>query len=68
MYTYFDKTRQVLCVMQVIDDNDASARDIHSVMLHRDSEEIEESDDDSTGTHRGETAVTPPDPGTEDTE
>ena len=32
-YTYFDKSRQVLCVIQVVEDSLAAAADIHSVML-----------------------------------
>ena len=32
-YTYFDKTKKVLCVMQVIDENIDSVEDLTSVML-----------------------------------
>ena len=33
-YTYFNKTKKVLCVMQVIDDSAVAMRDIESVMKH----------------------------------
>ena len=33
-YTLFDKTKKVLCVIQVIDENNANAADIESVMAH----------------------------------
>ena len=33
-YTLFDKTKKVLCVIQVIDENNATAADIESVMAH----------------------------------
>jgi len=36
-YTYFDKSRQVLCVIQVVEDSLAAAADIHSVMLANNS-------------------------------
>ena len=32
-YTYFDKSRQVLCVIQVVEDSMAATSDVHSVML-----------------------------------
>ena len=32
-YTYFDKTKQVLCVIQVVEDSEAAASEGHSVML-----------------------------------
>lgn len=33
-YTLFDKTKKVLCVIQVIDENNANIADIESVMAH----------------------------------
>lgn len=33
-YTYFNKTKKVLCVMQVIDDSEAISADLESVMKH----------------------------------
>lgn len=33
-YTLFDKTKKVLCVIQVIDENNANTADIESVMAH----------------------------------
>ena len=35
-YTYFDKTKQVLCVIQVVEDSMAAAAEGHSVMLSND--------------------------------
>jgi hypothetical protein len=32
-YTYFDKTKQVQCVMQVVEDSEAAVAAGHSVML-----------------------------------
>ena len=32
-YTYFDKTKEVLCVIQVVEDSEAAASEGHSVML-----------------------------------
>ena len=40
-YTYFDKTKQVLCVMQVVEDSLAAATTGHSVMLENDAREHE---------------------------
>lgn len=37
-YTYFDKTKKVLCVMQVIDADAKKEKDGESVMLHDDTE------------------------------
>ena len=34
-YTYFDKTKKVLCVIQVVEDSDAASADITSVMEHK---------------------------------
>ena len=32
-YTYFDKTKEVLCVIQIVEDSEAAASEGHSVML-----------------------------------
>lgn len=37
-YTYFDNTKKVLCVIQVIEDNDADANKWQTVMGHEDKE------------------------------
>lgn len=37
-YTYFDNTKKVLCVIQVIEDNDADANKWQTVMGHEDDE------------------------------
>ena len=47
-YTYFDPTKKVLCVIQIIEDNVASTEEKKSVMTHTDVESIEESKEDST--------------------
>lgn len=36
-YTYFDKTRKVLCVIQILDDGTSSTSDTDSVMKHVDT-------------------------------
>ena len=38
-YTYFDKTRKVLCVIQVIEENTVAEREYTSVMAHKSGEE-----------------------------
>ena len=38
-YTYFDKTKEVLCVIQVVEDSEAAASEGHSVMLSNDARE-----------------------------
>jgi hypothetical protein len=35
-YTYFDKTKKVLCVIQVVEDSKAATAEHHSVMLAND--------------------------------
>lgn len=47
-YTYFDQTRKVLCVIQVIEDAEGKEENIHSVMGHKDAEEIDTAFNDST--------------------
>ena len=39
-YTYFDKSRKVLCVIQVIEDAEDEAADIHTVMEHDTTQEV----------------------------
>lgn len=46
-YTYFDKTKKVLCVIQVIEDATAASNEWKSVMGHKDSEKITEAEEDS---------------------
>lgn len=41
-YTMFDKTKKVLCVIQIVDDSVASEKDAHSVMPHTTGFDIEE--------------------------
>ena len=38
-YTYFDKTKEVLCVIQVVEDSEAAASEGHSVMLSNEARE-----------------------------
>jgi len=38
-YTYFDKSKEVLCVIQVVEDSKAAASEGHSVMLNNDAKE-----------------------------
>ena len=38
-YTYFDKSKEVLCVIQVVEDSEAAASEGHSVMLSNDARE-----------------------------
>lgn len=46
-YTYFDKTKQVLCVIQIVEDNDSSNTEWTSVMKHDDLEKIVDVDNDA---------------------
>lgn len=46
-YTYFDKTKKVLCVIQVVEDASSSDTKLDSVMKHNENEAIEESSKDS---------------------
>ena len=39
-YTYFDKTKKVLCVIQIVEDTEGSVYEWDSVMKHSDGEEI----------------------------
>ena len=47
-YTYFNKTKKVLCVIQIIEDSEESTKPTESVMTHNESEAIDESAQDST--------------------
>ena len=47
-YTYFNKTKKALCVIQIIEDSEESTKPTESVMTHNESEAIEESERDST--------------------
>ena len=59
-YTYFDQTRKVLCVIQVIEDAEGTEENIHSVMGHKDDEEIDIAYDDSTAEKLTVTVTTQP--------
>ena len=48
-YTLFDRTKKVLCVMQVVEDAKAGNATGKSVMEHEDEEAIAEAQTDSTG-------------------
>jgi hypothetical protein len=46
-YTYFNPTKKVLCVIQVVEDAEGATTEIQSVMPHKADEIIEESKEDS---------------------
>ena len=46
-YTYFDPTKKVLMVMQIVEDTKAGVAGKKSVMSHADAEAVAESEDDS---------------------
>ena len=46
--TYFDPTKKVLCVIQIIEDAEGSEAEYKTVMKHKDDEEIETAFGDST--------------------
>lgn len=48
-YTLFDRTKKVLCVMQVVEDVEAKNTASKSVMEHENGEVIDEAQTDSTG-------------------
>ena len=48
-YTLFDRTKKVLCVMQVVEDVEAKNTASKSVMEHEEEEAIDEAQTDSTG-------------------
>ena len=47
-YTMFDRTKKVLCVMQIVEEAEATSTNIHSVMPHETGFTIPESGNDST--------------------
>ena len=47
-YTYFNKTKKVLCVIQIIEDSEESTKPTESVMTHNEAEVVDESAQDST--------------------
>jgi hypothetical protein len=53
-YTYFDKTKKVLCVMQIIDEDASEKAATKSVMSIEEGEKIAVKDADSTATVTGE--------------
>lgn len=58
-YTYFDKTKKVLCVIQVVEDTESSTYKWDSVMGHAEGEKMDENfdgkeDEDSFPTPAGE--------------
>lgn len=57
-YTYFDNTKKVLCVIQVIEDTNASEEDVKTVMGHASTEKIESGRGDSVTTEAETTAKT----------
>ena len=58
-YTYFDRTKKVMCVMQVIEDATAGTETRKSVMTHETGFAIDEAENDSTET-AGEATTTNP--------
>jgi hypothetical protein len=53
-YTYFDRTKKVLCVMQVVEDTVAGSETKKSVMAHETGFDMESSKEDSTEDEYGE--------------
>lgn len=47
-YTYFNKTKKVLCVIQIIEDSEEGTKPTESVMTHNEAEVVDESAQDST--------------------
>ena len=47
-YTYFDNTKKVLCVIQIVDERNEASKELKSVMPHPTGFEIETSTEDST--------------------
>ena len=45
-YTYFNPSKKVLCVIQVVEDSEAATSTIESVMSHTDSEKITDNEED----------------------
>ena len=44
-YTLFDNTKQVLCVIQILDDATDATATRRSVMLHNDAEDLKDTGD-----------------------
>lgn len=57
-YTYFDNTKKVLCVIQVIEDTNANETEVKTVMGHSSTEKLESGRGDSVTTTAEETAKT----------
>lgn len=58
-YTYFDKTKKVLCVIQIVDDTDVKSTAKNSVMSHEENESLETYEAaQTTTTTDGTTAAT----------
>ena len=47
-YTVFDKTKKVLCVIQIVEDTNADDENIYSVMEHKDAEELDVYNEEGT--------------------
>lgn len=60
MYTYFDQTKKVLCVIQIIEETNAAAETQNTVMGHKDTEVIDTALNDSTASKLTVTLTTPP--------
>lgn len=58
--TYFEPTKKVLCVIQIIEDAEGAEASYKSVMKHEDTEEIETAFDDSTAQKLSVTVTTAP--------
>ena len=43
-YTYFDQTKKVLCVIQVVEDSNSSTAEAASVMGHVEGEKLDDVD------------------------
>ena len=53
-YTTFDNKKKVLCVIQIVEDPEASDKELDSVMKHPAGFEIDETKTDSTPSEKGE--------------
>ena len=47
-YTVFDKTKKVLCVIQIVEDTNDSDESIYSIMEHKEAEKLDAYDDKGT--------------------
>jgi len=57
-YTYFDNTKKVLCVIQIVEDTEDSEADIKSVMKHTAEIEIPSNDNDSVESSTKDSEIT----------